>query len=1788
MKQRQFVFAIMAMLLCFVSPAFAQNVAKIGETEYTTLSAAIGAASSGGKVTLIDNVSENVTISKNLTVDGAGKQYTGTMTINTGLTVTVEKVNFYNAGIVKASGSKGTITVKDCTFDGAGRTYGYAVKTSGAGKLTIENCTVKDYNFGFLYNSKSLTTHSVKNVTVENCNYGVRMASCNTTNLVNFVTKDVKWPVQIQANAARTVNMTDCSITGVKEGGKSLSCWDGTSTVTFNFKGTNVFDAALPEDANFVYNEDAADEVDNVIIVKPAVAKVGEQGYETLAAAVVAASANQTITLLKDIEEDVTLTKSVTINGASYKYTGTMSANTGITVTVKNVNFVNGGFAKDSKTVSGTYSFIDCTFDGKGTYYYPLSFRAAYAVKVENCTVKDYKYSFLYVRGSVSSYLNVKNVTVENCPEYAVYFASGVANAMIEGLTVENSNIGFRINNTANRSLTIKDCTMVDVETAVNYNGGTKTITCTLQGVNEFGDAVFSQYVNVKGVKVGTKYVATLAEALDIAENGATVTLISDIKLTQGIANSKTITLDLNGKTLSMEDASSATAALITNTGNLTITDSSEAKEGKISFKTTTASANNSYASNTISNRGTITIEAGTIENLSTGGGACYALDNYAGSTATINGGKLVAEKTTVRIFNWTDGEAAKATLNVNGGEIVSNVGYGINVNSGNTPYVALNISGGVITTNDTAYNLAVYVVNKDGAQNFTANVTGGTFNGNFALNGVTSTTMAQDAVSITGGAFAGIICYEEPAYAFVKGGTYTMDVTAYCPEGYVCIENTDGTYTVKYDPAYGNVAKIGTAYYATLTEAVAAAQDGETVVVIDNIALDATVVVDNKTMTLDLNGMTITGTDNNTSGNFYLINNNKGNLTIVDGSEAQSGKITLVATTERNWSASSVVVANNLGTVTLKGGAIKHLGGTSMAYGIDNLTNGANTVATLNIEGGNVASTYFAVRQFANGGTNNLNITGGNVGYAWMQSPNSNANVANISVTGGEVAGICFSGANANVTLNAKVECVGEVYGTMPAGSALLNVDGVYKFVPAVAVIGTVGYASIQDAVVAAKTGATVVIVDDVETSAAGYATITDGYAVIVAVKEKEITLDLNGKSITVNPTAEELDGAKDKMLMSVFGMDTNGKLTLTGNGSVKVNANGANVYSLVAAYGEGSAVVIENGNYEADAVMASGSLIYSHEMITVMGGTFKLGNLATGANGSPWIFNTIGQNYTGVKVIGGTYPTDINHQFWANEVLVPEAYALKNNGDGTWTVVDAVAYTNEKATSRNAQWRHVGYASLEDAIAATGKYNCQNNTVTMSKDITLEPITVANGVKVAIDLNGKTISGTDNATGSYALITNKGDLTIGGTGAITLTATQNRGWSAYSSVISNTVGGKLTVNGGTIEHRGGTSMAYAIDNLTNGKGTYAKTEINGGEIKSTYRPIRMFLNGVEAQNILTVNGGTIESTGGNKAAIWMQTAGDAAHSGTLYVGADAVIKNNVYLDADNLNNVREYPVEAYIAKAAIAEGMTVLADAIPAETAALVEYDTFWQVEQKNLAELTIEDACEEYINKVEKNVGVLTYERYFDDTEWQTIVLPFDVPVANLMEQFEVAYIYNASYKGKQATIDYVVIDENSAVEKLSANYPYLIKAKGTGWNNIVVEDAKLMPTEVEILDCSSIFEKFSFIGNYATVVAPSNDGMGYFNLTSGAWSKMDEVNPFRFYMQIKLRNNAAFEYPTDSQAIRMRSVNANGEETTGINGVDAEQGNDFIFDLHGRRVVEPQKGSIYIVNGKKVMF
>ena len=236
-------------------------------------------------------------------------------------------------------------------------------------------------------------------------------------------------------------------------------------------------------------------------------------------------------------------------------------------------------------------------------------------------------------------------------------------------------------------------------------------------------------------------------------------------------------------------------------------------------------------------------------------------------------------------------------------------------------------------------------------------------------------------------------------------------------------------------------------------------------------------------------------------------------------------------------------------------------------------------------------------------------------------------------------------------------------------------------------------------------------------------------------------------------------------------------------------------------------------------------------------------------------------------------------------------------------------------------------GLSSLQAAIdkVVEGK----SGRVVLTKNIELtQGVNVPKGATVEIDLNGKIITGYDASDKSYGLITNYGNLTVKN-GTLTLTAEKNREWNAYSSVISNNPGGNLVVENVTIEHLGGTDMAYGIDNLTNGKGTSAIVTVNeGAVVKSKYRAIRQFLNGIEATNELTVNAGAVIE-GANK-SIWMQDPSKNANTGKLVVNEGAELKGDVYLYVTAGST--EWPVEVSIAESALVGESEVLTGNVPA----------------------------------------------------------------------------------------------------------------------------------------------------------------------------------------------------------------------------------------------------------------
>ena len=149
----------------------------------------------------------------------------------------------------------------------------------------------------------------------------------------------------------------------------------------------------------------------------------------------------------------------------------------------------------------------------------------------------------------------------------------------------------------------------------------------------------------------------------------------------------------------------------------------------------------------------------------------------------------------------------------------------------------------------------------------------------------------------------------------------------------------------------------------------------------------------------------------------------------------------------------------------------------------------------------------------------------------------------------------------------------------------------------------------------------------------------------------------------------------------------------------------------------------------------------------------------------------------------------------------------------------------------------------------------------------------------------------------------------------------------------------------------------------------------------------------------------------------------------------------------------------------------------------------------------------------------------------------------------------------------------------------------------------------PDKQITLTCSSVYKQYTIKGIYSKSVSANLDNGNYVYAVKkvGEWQKMalsTSLVPFRLYLTMANSDGSSMsDGDVVAQSIRMRLIgeeSENGttviydveadEELKGEPAVDASQNGKVkaIYDLQGRRVLEPKKGGIYIVNNKKVIF
>ena len=480
-------------------------------------------------------------------------------------------------------------------------------------------------------------------------------------------------------------------------------------------------------------------------------------------------------------------------------------------------------------------------------------------------------------------------------------------------------------------------------------------------------------------------------------ENG-TYVMSEDTTATIKVPNGKNATLDLNGKTLTNKTGEHT--IIVENGATLTITGN-----GIVD--------NVSHGKGAILNSGEVTLNGGTFERSAekgtyspygNGGNSWYTIANYG--TMEINTGVTV-ENAGGYSSMIRNGEAtADCNLTIRGGNFTG----GINTVK-NDLFGVLTINGGNFS------NTAQYVImnwNK-------AEITAGTFQTLDTASAVLFTSaFGSNAnyvgeLTISGGEFKHasdtpemiVDHYDESnkGNAVVTGGKFDADISKYIPTDYV--QSADGT--VEKLGETNAVAKVGGTYYKTLADAVAAAQDGDTITLLKDAELTSTLNLA-KNITIDgqgkytikaANSFTV-GSDNKTYCVLYV----SGEVTLkdvtVNGNEkcrvifCDKGKLTIDGATITNGKApnfiggvymtSSASFEMKSGSITGNKNAKGYQNGEYLQYSSD-LWIGANANGALTaINGGTIGNVFVNANAWSASNPGSFTMNGGTVTNLYVE----------------------------------------------------------------------------------------------------------------------------------------------------------------------------------------------------------------------------------------------------------------------------------------------------------------------------------------------------------------------------------------------------------------------------------------------------------------------------------------------------------------------------------------------------------------------------------------------------------------------------------------------------------------------------------------------------------------------------------------------------------------------------------------------------------------------------------
>ena len=1054
--------------------------------------------------------------------------------------------------------------------------------------------------------------------------------------------------------------------------------------------------------------------------------------------------------------------------------------------------------------------------------------------------------------------------------------------------------------------------------------------------------------------KVGDTYYFTVEQALAVAKNGDTVTLLADVAadVTVAQAPDTVITIDGNGKnwtgTITVDGKSEAYATAGLTIKNVNFNATGIAKDASINL------GDGNTATRYVSNL--------TVENCSfTGAGQeKAAIKSYVGGdknlvvkgctvddtmhsllqAANIAGMTIddceVYSKNGVNLNSSSDVEIKNSTVAVSG--------YAVRAGASGGESGKITLTGNTLSTSGTED--AVIVLRGSAQDKADIDISKNVIEGATHISGVTGDTDISADANFWGA----------DKSAPVVAGT-AFDVTTY----YKDRELTNLGYC---DPA----AIIGSKDYATLQAAINAVKNGETIVLVKDCAENVTISQkSNVKFTIDGDGHEFTGT--------ITVNNRAttASLTLKD--------IAFVS----NVNNRQIVTIDNANYVTIDGCSFT---GNGTGYGIKLENSNNNNIVVKNTTASNLFDFVYSSKSVNGFTAENVTVT--DVDNGFQIASGRNLTFKNVTVVA-RVEGVAFDNNQSSVATFENCSITAErpfrfahkndknAYSVTLKGddNEFISTTGgktiivestkapitvvvndadfdMSKSEGLVAQVGSNYFNKLQKAVDAAADGGTVTLLSDFELTWDDKVKTSNGYDVLAKVEGKSITLDMNGKKISVDHQS-----TTDRIYAVIFVADAAG-LTLTGNGAIDVDAddNAPKVAYLLWKNGTTGFLRVENGSYHMDN--SEDSMLYSngHKICTVNGGTWILDAAGTRVNGFPHIFNTAGNSSNTILVNGGTFNVDVNHQFWAHEVTIPQNLACKANGNGTWTIVPAVAYVNEIA---NDFPRNVGYATFAEAIAAAEKYNgvatilagTYTENLDVNKAVTVVGETDADGnnlvnfvgnVSVSSGATVKNLNVSNSKKGTYdcALDVNGANILIEGVNL-----------SGYNGMRYCYATGDVTIKNSVIN---GSNFAVHFDGKSGGNIAFEDTSITGwcsyaGTVNSvSYTRCTLDQGNDEGHRYYNANttfnectfadGFAIDLTSSTQKMAFNDSDLTAADVKAMLAGdAYYVTKGNVTLNGNVVNYVVSAQGKYY-------DSLQQAIDALPANTSA-----TYWLNLQSNV---------------------------------------------------------------------------------------------------------------------------------------------------------------------------------------------------------------------------------------------